>query len=1352
MVINSTNNDFVKKITQLIFALLIFITIALNILAPIFALYWSNQPFLGVFFYPGLVVSDSYNPNWEARKLGLQPGDILKSIDGQSLSSGRDIFLFLRKKQINDQVTLKVEQVAKLSNNLPDTITVTLKPFSLQDLLTFFLLPYAIGLVYFAIGFIVYRLRGVERIGGAFITFCIFVSIFTAGLFDQHTLHFLTPIWVISYPFIGASLMHIAFVFPIESPLTRRYPWLYGLPYGIALLLGMLYIYSIYFLSNPRLSLQIWFSGFSFIGIAAIILFVSLLRSRSRYATLSPLIHQQTTIILLGIAFSFGPTAIWYIANILGFNIQFSWSVFIIVFTPIIIFPLTIAYTSLRYRLLDLDILFSQAVIYTILTLFVSIAYILFISFLSSLLADTRVFQHPIILTIFIIALVFALGPVKEKAQALVNKRFLREQFDYRQMLQSYGHALISTPLTTNEVLELLVEHTNKALSPESAFVFLRNTELNAFAIRYQYGGSSKAVEVNFGLSDQLAQWLSDTNDILQITPNGIIASKNARIHREEVAMLNMLGVALCIPLLGSKRLLGWLALGLKKSGQPYASNDFLYLATMASQTTIALENSQLLGEAKRRAAELEALQKISADVQSQDQLDLLLTSVVELAAQLLHVEGGMVWLLDPNEETLRVKVSHNLDNNYVNYVIRKGEGVEGRVLTLGEAVVVDNYPTFSGRSPIFQNAQFGAVLGVPLSWSGKVRGVLSLVHRPNNLRFSEDDIWLMKLFAAQAAIALEKSRLLHETQRRANQLAMLSEVSKTISSTLNLDIVLKRVMDGAVQILNAEAGSLFLIQQDKLVFKVVLGPTGEELLGLTVPIGVGIVGKVAQTSEPLIVNDVSKDPSWHTAFDKETDFKTRDLICVPMIAHDRVIGVVEVINKLDGTSFVKDDTTLLMSFAVQAAIVIENAQLFTRTDKALAERVQELQTLQIFDQELQTSLEINNVMDTTLTRAMDALGVSIGAMGLIKEKDNTPFLYLIAQYGMPESMAQYKTEPWPLTQGIIGRVSNTKKAVLANNIAETEDYFAKTPRTQSLLVVPILRDERVIGVIDLESTELDYFNKDDINFVMLLASHASIAIHNAQLFEQVKIANEAKTEFMNTASHDLKVPMTSIKGYAKMLQMGAAGALTEQQKEFTTIIYNNVERMAHLVAELLDVSRIEAGRIRLELQDVYMSDIIDDVLSSVRNQIEDRKLELVLEVENNLPKLKADYGRLMQITTNFISNAYKYTPEGGKVTIIAKRITMADNAEGISLTVKDTGFGISKEDQAKLFTNFFRSSDQNVRNQPGTGLGLSITKKMIESHGGTLTFESDLGKGSAFTFTLPLIIKVPPGVEVTER
>jgi signal transduction histidine kinase len=1120
--------------------------------------------------------------------------------------------------------------------------------------------------------------------------------------------------------------------------------------YIVAIILGLLTLYSFYLSPNPRLyqSIRLW--NFAFLGVS-VLLFLGL-QLNTRVSSLSAVVRQQTIFVFWGAVIAFGPAAVWLMANALGFQVPLARPVFAGIVVPLVVFPVAIAYATLRYRLLDLDIVFNRSVVYVLLTLLITLVYFAIVSLLGVLFQDTFLFRSPLILALFVIILVIFLEPLRQRLQAVVNRLFLRESFDYSASLQSYGRALISSPLDTDHILEMLVTQADQALSPETATVFLRDSNQGIFSIRYQQGENSlESVEVRFGLSDDLAQWLADTNKILPLSPGGAVPP-DVNVSREELARLNMLNISLCVPLLGSEHLLGWLSLGLKKSGRPYLSDDLQFLSTLASQTTIALENAQLLEEAKRRAEELEALQLISVDIQAEAEPDALLTSVVERATKLLRAEGGMVFLLEPDNETLRVVVSHNLDRDYTGQTLQGNDGLAGRVVSLGESVVIDHYHNFSGRSARFADSNFGAVLGVPLRWAGKVQGVLYLVHRPQDLHFSESDIWLTELFASQSAIALEKSQVLQDAQHVANQLTTLSEVSMAISSTLDLDTALQRVMHRAVEILNAEAGSLLLMdpQGQNLTFEVVLGPTGKDLLGLKTPVGKGIVGMVAETGQPLIINDVAEDPRWNVAFDEATDFQTNDLLCVPMISHDRVVGVIEVINKLNGSKFDRDETNLLMSFSAQAAIAIENAQRFTQTDQALAERVQELQTLQMFDQQLQTSLELNTVLDIALTYAMDSLGLSMGVMGVIKQSDE-PGLYLLAQRGMPMEMGRYKIDPWSLNRGVMGRVAANGKLALINDITQAKDYVPKTHRTRSLLAVPIMREERVIGVINLESTDPDYFTEEDASFVTILVSHAAIAIDNAHLFEQVKEANEAKSEFMSTASHELKIPMTSIKGYAKLLSMGAVGSLSDQQHEFLGVISNNVDRMDRLVSDLLDVSRIDAGRIRLEIENVQIKDVIAEVIESVQTQIEKKNLHLHLDIDQNLPQIRADYNRVVQIMTNLVSNAYKYTPEGGDITVMAKPYNGSGHANGIAISVRDTGYGMSEEDLANLFTNFYRSSDQNIREQPGTGLGLAITKKMIESHGGALSVESEYGAGSCFTFTVPLVSKIPAGVEVTE-
>jgi signal transduction histidine kinase len=228
--------------------------------------------------------------------------------------------------------------------------------------------------------------------------------------------------------------------------------------------------------------------------------------------------------------------------------------------------------------------------------------------------------------------------------------------------------------------------------------------------------------------------------------------------------------------------------------------------------------------------------------------------------------------------------------------------------------------------------------------------------------------------------------------------------------------------------------------------------------------------------------------------------------------------------------------------------------------------------------------------------------------------------------------------------------------------------------------------------------------------------------------------ANRSKSEFVSIVSHELKIPMTSIKGYSDLMLSGVTGQLNENQTSFLTTIRNNVSRMAALVSDLADISRIENGNLRLESRNVPIWDVIDEVVTLTRPQITKKNQTITVDIPVELPKSWCDRNRLVQILTNLINNANKYTQEGGAITVHA---TLEQDM--IQIKVEDNGLGMTVEDQQKLFTNFFRSADEKIRESPGTGLGLSITKNLIELQGGRIWFESEFRKGTSFYFTVPI-------------
>jgi signal transduction histidine kinase len=263
-------------------------------------------------------------------------------------------------------------------------------------------------------------------------------------------------------------------------------------------------------------------------------------------------------------------------------------------------------------------------------------------------------------------------------------------------------------------------------------------------------------------------------------------------------------------------------------------------------------------------------------------------------------------------------------------------------------------------------------------------------------------------------------------------------------------------------------------------------------------------------------------------------------------------------------------------------------------------------------------------------------------------------------------------------------------------------------------------------------------FNSMAINLKDLLTSLEERVTQRTQELQEAGdeavAANKSKSEFVSVVSHELKLPMTSIKGYSDLMLSGATGPLNENQDKFLNTIRNNVNRMATLVSDLADISRIESGNLRIEPRQVPVWDVIDEVVTLTRMQVTQKNQTVTVDIPHELPKAWCDRSRLAQILTNLVSNANKYTPEGGAIVIHATR-----EDHMIQIKVEDNGLGMTLEDQQKLFGKFFRSADDKVREAPGTGLGLSITKNLIELQGGKIWFESEYRKGTSFYFTIPI-------------
>ena len=321
-----------------------------------------------------------------------------------------------------------------------------------------------------------------------------------------------------------------------------------------------------------------------------------------------------------------------------------------------------------------------------------------------------------------------------------------------------------------------------------------------------------------------------------------------------------------------------------------------------------------------------------------------------------------------------------------------------------------------------------------------------------------------------------------------------------------------------------------------------------------------------------------------------------------------------------------------------------------------------------------------------------------------------------------------------------------TRRPDLQPYVAMDPDYAPNLPNALSQITVPMLSGDGINAMLILETDREPRLNLLDLDWTQRLAEHASIAIANAQLYAELTRANESKSEFVGFAAHELKNPLSSVRGYADLLRSGMTGDISDQQKDFLNVIRSNADRMQVIIEDLRDIARIDAQQLKIVPVPVDFREVVEETLRPFQQQISDKQQQVINNVTGDLPLVLGDKVRLIQVMTNFVSNAHKYSPAEATITIDARVTEDERDARGqrvgpaLHVSIADTGIGLSDADLQQLFrVRYFRSDNQQAQDQPGTGLGMMITQHLVEQHGGHLWVNSELGSGSTFHFSVPL-------------